>query len=331
MKNKSIIIAAFAAVAALASCQKEFDAQPLAQDNQVLLNVSLQSPEAATKATSIVASNETNVNRLQVFIFDSSGAVESYKSAAGSSLTLSTTTGNKEIYALVNCPDCTSISNKTGLLAAISELSSNALNSFAMVGSLQKTVTGTDSDVIVPVKRIVAKISIAKITANFSSPALAAQEFIVKKIYIINVAGNANYGLTAAPSVWYNKSKYESGPVDALTYDGNVNATVTSSSPHSVAHSFYCYPNPTTTDANAGAWSPRKTRLVVETTLGGTTYYYPITMPPIERNKTYTVTELIVTRPGSDDPDTPVTTKDCTYSVSVQDWETGLAPYVETI
>lgn len=331
MKNFTFFATAFAVASILASCQNELENQTDYAGQMVELNVALQGPDIVSKATSIIGSNETKVSKLQVFVLDSQGTVESYKSVSASSLTLSTTTGSKELYALVNSPDCATVKNKTELLAAVSNFSDNSLDSFAMVGSTKKTITSTDANAVIPVKRLVARISIGKITAAFSSPALAAKEFTVKKIYLINVAGDSNYGVSAAPSVWYNKMKYESSSVDSMTYDGGINAVVTSSAPHDVLHTFYCYPNPTANDANAGTWSPRHTRLVIETTLGDKTYYYPITMPVIERNKTYSVTELVVTRPGSDDPDKPVSTEECTYSVSVEEWETGLAPYVETI
>ena len=326
-------MATLMALAGAMSCQKELT-NDFIRENEgetVALTVSLQGETLITKATGIKEANEKKVKKMQVYVLDSSGAVESYKSATGESLTLSTTTGSKEIYALVNCPDYPAIASKTELLNTVSQFSANALDGFEMVGVLKKTITSTDPTEVVPVKRLVSKVVIGKISARFTSAAYSSLPFTVKAIYLINVAGDMNYGVDGTPSVWYNKSKYESSACDFMLYDGNLNRTVTSTTPYTVEHSFYCYPNPTSGDANGGTWSARHTRLVIETTLGQETYYYPITLPAIDRNKTYCVSELIVTRPGSTDPDVPVSTSSCTYSVQVEGWNAGLAPYVETI
>ena len=43
-------------------------------------------------------------------------------------------------------------------------------------------------------------------------------------------------------------------------------------------------------------------------------------MPALERNKSYEIELVKVTRPGSDDPDVPVSFADATFEVNVIDW-----------
>ena len=84
---------------------------------------------------------------------------------------------------------------------------------------------------------------------------------------------------------------------------------------------FYCYPNPTETDSSEETWSARRTRLVLEATLGGEVMYYPVTLPVIEPNSSYEVT-VKITRRGSPSPDIPVTGIAAEFSVDVQNWIT---------
>lgn len=288
---------------------------------KVELHVGLEGMARNTKTTS--TAGETKINSLQVFLFRQDGDLDAYGKAESGSVKVSTTTGMKDIYALVNAPDLSTVSKKAELLASVSELSANSLTNFEMVGNVSKEISASVS-VTVPVKRIVARVGIDKITNRFSSPAYQDAEFIVKRIYIVNVAGDINYGLTTSPAKWYNPKEYKA-ELPALTADEQVNKSIAYNEGMSGPHYYYCYPNPTSKDSNGGDWTPRHTRLVVEATLEGKTYYYPIDIQGIERNKTYTVTNLTITRPGSLDPDTPVTSYECTFGIEVGDWELGFS------
>ena len=105
-----------------------------------------------------------------------------------------------------------------------------------------------------------------------------------------------------------------------------MNEAVTSSKSYDKVHTFYAYPNSESYVSN-GTWSKRATMLVVETTFKGasdaapTTYYYPIAVENLESNKKYIIPEIIITRLGSQDPYEEVTFADCTFSVTVKDWD----------
>ena len=188
-----------------------------------------------------------------------------------------------------------------------------------MIGHQDGVDLPEDSPVTIDVHRLAARVVIKKITRAFTAAALAAKSFSIDQIFLINVAGDTNYGETAAPSVWFNKQAYASEQA-AFTYDAPA-ASLANNASYSTVHSFFAYPN-ASADSDAAVWSPRHTRLVVKATLGTDVYYYPITLPALESNKSYEIEELILTRPGSDDPDKPVSIQECTFQINVLGWTT---------
>ena len=134
-----------------------------------------------------------------------------------------------------------------------------------------------------------------------------------------------NYKLEKkAPTTWFNKMAYTTSDVDALLYADAIDTKITEATPYDTPTSFYTYPNSTQTDSQAEEFSARFTRVVVETTLGGKTYYYPVSIENIESNKYYNIKNLTITRPGSLSPDTPVSSLECTVSIEVKEWGHGM-------
>ena len=90
--------------------------------------------------------------------------------------------------------------------------------------------------------------------------------------------------------------------------------TLTADVPHTTKHYFYAYENNTEYEGNM-------TRLVIEAQFqGGKTYYYPINIKGMTANNTYSY-NVVIRRPGSDDPDTPITFEDATISIDIVNWE----------
>ena len=326
--RKITFLAAVAATLCTVACNKNMDTQinevpnPANEQERFELKVQVRSGSdlVQTKSTTITPASEVIVNNLQVFVFRGD-ALDAYGKVTGEDeITLSCTGGERQVYALVNCPDLSAISTKTALLAASSQLSGNGPTSFQMIGHQDEVDLPDDSPVTIDVHRLAARVVIKKISRDFTVSALAAKSLTIDQIFITNVAGDINYGETASPSVWYNKMAY-SNEQALFTYDAPASSLANAAS-YSTAHSFYAYPNPTVGDAEAGSWSARHTRLVVKTTLGTDVYYYPITLPVLQANKSYEIEELILTRPGSDNPDKPVSFQDCTFQLNVVDWTT---------
>ena len=307
---KKSIFAFAAALAALVACNKN-EATPMQPQNQESLvpcELTVGICGAMTKATAVSADNEAKVNNLQVFVFRGDD-LDAYASVDNAQeLTLSCTAGDRVVYALVNAPDYSAVPGKAALLAKVSELNANSLSNFEMVGS--KSVTLPQSEkVSIDVNRIASRVVLKKITRSFTSEALQALNFKVDAIYLINVAGNTSYDLSAAPAKWYNVAENKN-ELASLLYDAPA-SLITNGQSYSTAHTFYAYPNDLATNT---------TRLVIETTLGETKYYYPINLPEMAANKSYEIEEVKITRPGSDNPDEPVSFADATFSINVIDW-----------
>ena len=308
---KKSIFAFAAALAALVACNKN-EATPMQPQNQPEAlepcELTVGVCGAMTKATAVTTENEAKVNNLQIFVFrgddlDAYASVDNAKE-----ITLSCTAGEREVYALVNAPDYSAVPGKAALLAKVSEFSANSLTNFEMVGSKSVTLPQA-STVSIDVNRIASRVVLKKITRNFTSAALQNLDFTIDAIYLINVAGNTSYDLTAAPATWYNMAENK-GELASLLYDAPASAIANGQS-YIPVHTYYGYPNDL---------SVNTTRLVIETTLGTTKYYYPINLPAMESNKSYEIEEVTITRPGSDNPDEPVSFADASFSINVIDW-----------
>ncbi len=108
-------------------------------------------------------------------------------------------------------------------------------------------------------------------------------------------------------------------------------------------HVFYAYPNVFGVGEGAtthydDSWSPRGSILVIEAEMldesgipielqntdHQTVGYYPLPLPPMERNKTYSISEVKITRLPGDVPYKPIETGESKVTISVAEWELGL-------
>ena len=332
---------AFVAIASLA-CSKENPSEQAAQKTQMATLEVNVFDGITTRATSVNDSQiGTEAGDIQVLIFDSSERIVAYgKNAAGSSaISLSVPTGTLKCYAVVNgSVDLWGVLKEIGLLDKISYLKDNSVTKMEMLGCVTKEIGTGNNSVSIPVKRFASKIQIDKITPAFAAPAHRALEFKLTGIYLINVNGTCPYTMipTGAreSTSWYNKRKYVSGDCNNLITDKfSTPVTLQTSAgevtPYSTPHYLYCYPNPVTTDISTTTWSERVSRLVVETTLGGTPYYYSVNIPTPQCNTVYQITNMKITGIGTDTPDAVVQKGSLSVSLTVTDWSTGFSKEVE--
>lgn len=322
MKRK-LFIAAVAAVA-LAACEEKINEQTVSADEMVELRVSI--PSAATKVSE---KNEPGtpgaVHSLQVFLFDDSGALETSDVQSGSSIVLPCVPGKKTVVALVNAPELSEVQSYSQLTGVKSKLGDNTIDSMVMEGEVAVDIN-TNTSVTIPVSRLAAKVVLRQVTNNFALTTHQQMDFIIKSIYLVNVAGEKSYLSDAMPTLWYNKM------AKAIDLEGSTPTFIHDELPSPVKVPFngtytadkyyYCYPNPTEEDTSDKTWSERFTRLVVEATLGSETVYYPVTLPDVSMNTVYEIS-LKITRPGSDSPDEPVSGHVAEFKIEVQDWITG--------
>ena len=350
MRRISTLFVALSCALAFASCAEKISPEvgrEAMQEGAATIEILPVDGRIATKATGNVntgasgnlATAEGNVKSLQIFVFNGD-MLDGYAIAtSGTSATISGTTsvdctaGTRDIYCVCNAPSLSSITTKTALLAATSNLSTNSdANGYVMVGSLagQAIAAGSNSKTV-PVSLIASKIVLQGIENNLK----AGGVMTVKRVYITNVAGTMNYGLTVYPNAsgtWYNKGGYRSANGQNLgnrTQDINLTANVNSGEKYSTNHYFYAYPNNYDFAEYSATWAPKRTLLVVQIQYQGSLYDYPVDLGrSLEPGKMYVVTNLKLTNLGNPDDgneggadeENPVTTSTGIITVDVQDW-----------
>ncbi len=318
MKNVFIILAAVAIMAG--SCAKEEVCQENSGSRIVSLKVSV--PVAVmTKVTDVTG--EAEVNSLQIFLFRENGILEGYKSVAAANARFDCTVGTKDIVALVNAPAIKDIKTLQALKKKVSALTDNAVGSFVMYGAKRQQVSEASSSVNIDVSRLVARVSVSQITNSFELEQYRQSKFEIKRIYLVNVAGNKEYDGTAEATVWYNKGKCDDqGEALSLISTGAMqNSDLKYGANYQTAHYFYCYPNSSADDSDPSV-NQSPTRLVVELSIDGVVYYYPVTIPGIKSNHSYNIS-LNIKRLGSLSPNIPIRISEASFTIKVNDWTEG--------
>ena len=130
---KKTIIAMAAACAALAACNKEQTLAPVTPSEegtgQITFTVAGDEPAETRAVTAYTTAQtyESQVNKVQVFVFGSDGAINFYQNlGTATSGSISTTAGTKTVWAVVNGPDLSTIGTLSALQATAVDLSANS-------------------------------------------------------------------------------------------------------------------------------------------------------------------------------------------------------------
>ena len=244
-----------------------------------------------------------------------------------------------------------------------SAMVSNTRGCFVMSGRQDYTVRDSGTKYI-SVSRLISKAEVTKVTVNMSEDSWKAKTFVLKRMYLTNVCTYSLYfgvsifvgidsayyrykwyntmGYHTSGSGYYNGSEFvrdTSEAMDALTADDSINAVIPADGgTYETAHTFYFYPNRVSEggdqpgsswyDENGNGQGTHRTRLVLECSLDGTTYYYVVSLPPSERNNSYIMSDVTISRPGSTDPEveTPGAVT-VTWETATDDW---YGPYTVT-
>ena len=316
MNFRKFMLAALA-VTAFAGCEKNFEGVDSEGNESVELSVRISGTQTKSEGTQ----NENNVKTVQIFVFDHNKMLEAYTAGDGSQgvYSISCSTGQKEVVALVNAKPLTDVKSMTDLEGRKTLLTDNAADSFVMEGRTKPQLRN-NSAVDIDVYRVAARIAVTEVTVDFELDQHDNQTFQIKEMYLINVAGERTFLSYCEVSKWHNMLRKEK---DAPSILGVTLSDVYASidKPYNETHYLYCYPNRTEEDVTGGAWSARKTRLVVEAELGGKLYYYPVTIKDgILSNTSYEI-KLKITRPGSSSPDKPVDSMTAGMTIDVQPWD----------
>lgn len=356
MKTKRYFLFALLALPMVMSCNKELPSQTRSEGEGTMV-LSLNFPDVPqTKAVSAYTTAQTyesQVNAVQILVFNSNGTLDKYVNAGTSTsgISISTVTGAKTVWAVVNGPTLSSIGSLSALKATTINLGSNnsitASTGFVMAGSNSCTVGSSSTSCSITVSRFVSRVALQSVKNSLPS---AYGSITVNAAWISNVVGNQNLEGSASASTWYNKfgradesTQTSSHIIDGSTYKAScpdltfksIGSSVSVGSTHtpSTPYLFYCMPNSSTTAPTAFSttFSAQRTVLVVKATISGTVYYYPIPLDDAApaRNTAYTVA-LTITGLGSTDPNIPVSKGSISASITVAGWSSG-ATYDETI
>lgn len=334
--KKALLFAATILSAALlvTSCQKP--CQSCEEGEDALLTLNLNSPVTKSTATQSEANDKT-INTVDVFIFRNNGStyeLDTYQNFSGgdlTSVTLSTTTGAKLIKLIVNnhSASYSSVKNLTEFNKLTTLLKDELLGDFTMYGEASETL-GLTNSVSIEVKRFISRVVVNSIKTSFSGTPYEGEELSDCKLYLVNVHGEKivnNNGNPTTSVILNNGQLVDSDASSTATEDlilGSVSGTIGSTA-MTTPHYFYAYSNQTDNLDNC-------TKLVLECTLKGNRYFYPIPINQagyglttggtagVDRNTVYSYT-ITIKHPGSTDPNEPVVFGALDISISVADWE----------
>ena len=345
MKTTYLFAAALAVITTLLlqSCEKWDSTVQNLEEATMYLNIS----SAMTKASGAghgVQEDDNTVNTLEVFVFrtdgEDAGTLDVYKKFEGdalgdlTNLEVKSTTGAKSIYVIANShkESFASIRLLSQFEDELSLLQKESARSFTMTGTADVTLT-TVTPVSVTLQRLVARIGVGSIKTNFSGTPYEGTLLKNVKLYLLNVNGDKTYSANTAPA----------SPL-VLNLDAPVESDITgcvmtnmiyeelgsdvSEAAYTTKHYFYCYENMIAAESGNNYF----TRLVLQADLGGKTYYYPINVnreehgyvaenghKGVKRNTAYDF-DIVISRPGSLDPNEPVQYGALQVTMNVADW-----------
>ena len=362
---KKFLYFSLVALLAVAACDK--NVHPIDTPEQAVdtatgnVTVSLNTLEPPLTKAPAGSAAESKINSVHVFIFDrASGKRETdrYEQVSGTvsgtyTMTLTSLTGLKEVWAVVNAPRITNVENVNALKQKVSDLGENAVTNLLMSGFNDNvnvletnaniaSEAGVVTNAAINVCRLGARITLSNITVDFRNTDLEGADFAVTGLYLKNVVGNIRLdGLSSGIDLnWYslkNQANVSAAPanIQALTKDMPLSIPCNSAGTQTaMGYAWYVYPNPTTVTQDSHAddvSTPRCTRLVIKAHLGGTSVggahnedtYYVFTIPEIKRNYAYNISSLTITMRGKPDDNSDQLTNSGAVSatITVQGWE----------
>ena len=301
----------FAAVACCA-CSKGVVEPSVVQEEMVELKFSV--PVTASKASGLMV--EDAVENLQVFVFGKNGEIQSSGMAEGSSLSMTCTTGDKDIAVVVNSSPIADVYNYEEFMGFMADFDENAPGRFVMTGSSSEYLDASGT-IEIPVSRRVAKVILSSVTRSFTLEQHKNLDFELMSVFMTNTPYACGLFRERQSSTLINEGVSDMNAImeasGELLYDALGDLSIEQGETVDVGNFLYCYPN----FFVEGLVPPPY--LIVQARLGDGVYYYSVELPRMECNKCYNVS-LTVTMPGSLSPDFPVKKEDASFSVIVSDW-----------
>lgn len=337
MKTKSIAVLSCAAAICMMmqACEKQ-RLEP--KDGKVMLSVNVEGADILpeTKAASQTETKESTIKNVQIFVFDkSTGLLDNaaYKDGLSEKSEyvmepLKCTTGDREIWVVVNAPEnyVESVGRVSDLKSKALALSDNGLSSLVMSGSSVKTLVSGEESVTVTVSRLCAAVVLTKVENRMIVPAYR-DKLKITGAYLMNVPAvqtlDGSISSDSAQSTWEAfYAKASSGGASGLLTEKITPVSIAYQKSHTASHSFYSYANGYDKVVGTDAKGKSSTYLVVECTVDGVACVYPVLLPALVANNKYKVS-LTINHIGGD-PDHPwrrVQFSSFTPTIKVQPWK----------
>ena len=346
---KRFFLMAALGLAGLAACNQL--ETPVTDAGEGTLILSFTSENAlVTKSDTEPSGKDASIYDIQAFLFLQDGALYRRETLSGSELTKSldrVKAGSYDIVAVANAPELTGIQKKSDLENARHTLDQNDPGKgFLMYGVSDGSVTIRSESAgpvraVITVKRFVGRVRLT--TVQNKLPAVYGA-LKIDCVFLENGMGSWNFGAAGAPSDYVNYAGRKPGrntstdendfiktaadaACPALTFNA-LNRSVAADAKESFGIPFYTLPNKVTAadDHFEGATSGDAcARLVIRASYGengAQQWYYPVTIPNLERNKSYDVS-FIISGPGVKDPNQRVSSGNLDVVISVDPWGPG--------
>ena len=328
------------------SCEQGMDVPENGNGEPCKLILSIIPQTKATGLNHGIQSEDNIVNKLEIFVFrgdgDDAGYLDTYKKLEGdelislSGIEIKSTTGKKIIYAIANShkDSWEGVVTIEDFEKEMAFLQKEKLKDFTMVGNVEATLQLTTS-VTFSISRYVARVHLSSVKTDFAGTPYEGTSLKNVKIYLVNVYGDKSYAINenSSSSLVLNRRMAVGQDVNNCAMGGLLYDEIVSDitdTPYATQHYFYCYENMIESEGDAMGY----TRLVIQGDLNGNTYYYPININRegfgysdtnghygVKRNTSYKL-DVIISRPGSTDPDEILEYGTLTTNLNVLDWVT---------
>lgn len=346
---KQIILLAACGLFLAAACQPVAERDAAADTGTMLVSVS-GNGLPATKSNTEPAGKDAYLHDVQVFIFLPDGALyrrEVFPENVSSRSIDGVKAGYYNLVAVANGPDLSAVKTRTELEQQSAALSLNdPEKGFLMYGAAENSVTvsggnDTPARVSIELRRFVSRVRLTTVQNKLPSDCGSLK---VEGVFLSNCLSAWTILASADPTTYINHAGRKAGrssststsdfivsaadaECPALTFRALDRTVARSDNPESIGIPLYTLPNKLTAndDHFAGPTSEAAcTRMVLLVSYGNPSerWYYPVTIPSMERNTSYDVSFLI-SGPGTKDPNQRVSNGNLDVEVTIGEWGNG--------
>ena len=262
---------------------------------------------------------KTTAGTLDLFFFNEDAlltldAYQRFSNPLDGRIDAASRSGDKWVAGILNMPgdiwSWSDVNTFQRLSERVSDLTEEQSGRPVMTG-LCRIRAGRDRQCTLDLKPLTSRILLHSLCVDFHARPYRGAVLEDVDVYLVNVNRTVRLfddGTATVPSTWLNMGEREEG--SPICHLGRVEGTVLPSA------EFFCYPNSTVEE---GLGRPL-TRLVIEATMMGQRYFYPVNLPEIGRSETLSL-DITLTRTGTAGPDEPAGSGSVQCHLNILPWE----------